>query len=90
MDETNNVVNMLKGTESTVRVLGVGWDPVADCLVYEVVINFSKKKRGVRTGPNLKVDDLPNSLPGVLTKRTVLEQVMKISDPLGLVCPFTL
>ena len=29
-------------------------------------------------------------LPDVLTKRTVLEQVMKIYDPLGLVCLFTL
>ena len=59
-------------------------------LLYEVVLNFSTKKRGVRIGPNLKVDDLPASLPDVLTKRTVLEQVMKIYDPLGLVCPFTL
>lgn len=81
---------MLKGTESNLKIFVLGWNPVTDCLLYEVLLNFSKKKRGVRTGPNLKVDDLPVSLPEVLTKRTVLEQVMKIYDPLGLVCPFTL
>ena len=59
-------------------------------MLYEVVLNFSTKKRGIRTGPNLKVDNLAASLPDVLTKRTVLEQVMKIYDPLGLVCLFTL
>jgi hypothetical protein len=93
MDNTEEItksVNMLKGTESNLRVLGLGWDPVADCLLYEVVLNFSKKRRGVRTGPNFKVDDLPSSLPEVLTKRTVLEQVMKIYDPLCLMRPFTL
>ena len=44
----------------------------------------------MRTGPDLKPIDLPKALPEILTKRTVLEQVMKIYDPLGLVCPFTL
>ena len=34
--------------------------------------------------------DLPEALPDVLTKRIVLQQVMKIYDPLGLVSPFTL
>ena len=72
------------------RVLGLGWNPVTDCMLYEVVLNFSTKKRGIRTGPNLKVDNLAASLPDVLTKQTVLEQVMKIYDPLGLVCLFTL
>lgn len=83
-------ISLLKGTESSVRVLGLAWDPEKDFISYEVTLNFSKKRRGVRTGPDLSVTDLPKALPEFLTKRTVLEQVMKIYDPLGLVCPFTL
>ena len=81
---------LLKGTDANLRVLGVGWRPKEDVIAYEVTLNFSQKKRGVRTGPNLKLIDLPEALPDVLTKLIVLQQVMKIYDPLGLVSPFTL
>ena len=81
---------MLKGTHDNLRVLGLGWNPANDTIVFEVSLNFSPKKRGVRKGPNLSETDLPSSLPNILTRRIVLEQVMKIYDPLGLICPFTL
>jgi hypothetical protein len=81
---------MLKGTNENLRVLGLGWIPKNDSIIYEVTLNFSRKKRGVRTGPNLVEADLPNALPNFLTRRVVLEQVMKIYDPLGLISPFTL
>ena len=60
--ETIKSLSLLKGTESNLRVLGLGWNPVTDCMLYEVVLNFSTKKRGIRTGPNLKVDNLAASL----------------------------
>lgn len=81
---------MLKGTDDNLRVLGVGWNPASDTIVFEVSLKFSSEKRGVRTGPNLLETDLPRALPVILTMRIVLEQVMKTYDPLGLVCPFTL
>ena len=71
-------LSLLKGTGSSVRVLGLAWDPEKDFILYEVTLNFSKKRRGVRTGPDLNATDLPKALPEFLTKRTVLEQVMKI------------
>ena len=82
--------NMLKGGEQNLRVLGLGWNPVEDTVVFEVTLNFSKKKKGIHTGPNLTKADLPQDLPLVLTRRIVLSQVMMIFDPLGFVCPYTL
>ena len=81
---------MLKGTDTNLRVLGLGWEPRSEMILHEVTLNFSKKRRGIRTDVNLREADLPMALPEILTKRTVLEQVMKIYDPLGLVSPFTL
>lgn len=81
--------NMKKGTRDTLRVLGVGWNPVQDTVVFEVTLNFSKKRKGVHTGPNLEKADVPQALPLVLTKRIVLGQVMMIYVPLGSVLPFT-
>ena len=83
-------MNMLKGTDSNLRVLGLGWNPVEHTVVFEVTLNFSKRKKGIHTGPNVKKADLPQGLPLVLTRRIVLSQVMMIFDPLGFVCPFTL
>ena len=80
----------LKGSDENLRVLGVGWRPKEDVFIFEVVLNFSQKRRGVRTGPNLMLTDLPQALPDILTKRIVLQQVMKIYDPFGLVSPFVL
>ena len=82
--------NMLKGTDSNLRVLGLGWNPVEDTVVFEVTLNFSKKKKGMYTAPNLKKAYLPQALLLVLTRKIVLGQVMMSFDPLGFVCPYTL
>ena len=82
--------NMLKGTDSNLRVLGLGWNPVEVTVVFEVTLNFSKKKKGIYTDPNVKKSDLPQGLPLVLTRTIVLSQVMMIFDPLRFVCPYTL
>ena len=42
--ETSKSLSLLKGTESNLRVLGLEWNPAIDCLLYEVVLNFSTKK----------------------------------------------
>lgn len=76
--------------EKDSRVLGVGWNTAADVMVYKVALNFSKKKKGVRTGPNLLRPEVPKLIPTILTRRIVLCQAMGIYDPMGLVCPFTL
>ena len=62
---------MLKGTDGKLRVLGVGWNPVQHTVVFAVTLNFSKKRKGVNTGPNLDKVDLPQTLPLVLIRRIV-------------------
>ena len=71
------------------KVLRVSWDPKEDCFHFEVKLNFSQKKRKVRTGPSLRKEQIPNEIPSNLTKRMILSQVNSIYDPLGLAGPFT-
>ena len=73
--------------EEPTAVLGVKWDPEEDCIQFQAILNFSPKKHGAHTQPNLVASD---PLPDVLTRRNVLKQVMSIYDPLGLLSPFTL
>ena len=94
--QSNGTSESLQGGElkeaadGCVGVLGVSWSPEEDLITFRVTLNFSKKRHGDRTGPNLERDSLPESLPSILTKRLVLQQVMMIYDPMGLVSPFTL
>jgi hypothetical protein len=81
---------MSKGTNENLRVLRLGWNLKNDSITYKVTLNFSSTKHGVRTGPNVIEADLQNALPNFLTRRVVLEQVMKIYVPLGLISPFTM
>lgn len=72
------------------RVLGVLWKPGSDVLTFEVKINFSEKKRKIRTGPDVLRADLEHQLPIILTRRIVMAQVMTIFDPQGLIAPVTI
>lgn len=86
----SEVSSELKSDGTSTRVLGVDWDSERDTIVFKPVVNFSPKRRGNRTGVNLTVEEIPESLPPTFTRRSVLEQVMSIFDPLGLLSPFTL
>ena len=56
------------------KLLGVGWDPGRDCFYFKVKINFSRKIKKIRTGPDLKIDQIPTGVPLALTKRMILSQ----------------
>ena len=71
------------------QVLGVHWTPSTDQILFKANLNFSQKKRGVYTQPDLRADQVPAAIPDILTRRIVLEQTMKIFDPLGILSPFT-
>ena len=77
-------VNQNKGEIQ--RVLGMIWDADLDIFKFDVHLNFSPKHRTLRTGPDLKLEDLTTEIP--LTKRMILSQINAIYDPLGLAGPF--
>lgn len=72
------------------QVLGVHWKPSRDVITFSTNLNFSPKKKGVYTKPNLTEAQLIQEIPEILTRRIVLEQTMKVYDPLGILCPFTI
>ena len=84
------VKTLLKGDAHETAVLGVGWRPVEDEMTQHVSLNFSPKRHGAHTQPDLKAQQVPRCLPAILTRRMVLQQVMSIFDPQGLISPFTL
>ena len=72
------------------KVLGMHWMRNTDDFRFTVRVNFSPRKRKVRTGPNLNLDQIPRELPITLSKRMILSQVNGIYDPMGLATPFTM
>ena len=72
------------------KVLGVHWIASKDVVLFKVHLNFSPKKRNVRTEPDLLPSQVPRSLPLVLTRRLVLQQVMGVFDPYGILASFML
>ena len=84
----NETLNLLAADEE--KVLGLNWDPLNDEFLFKVKLNFSKKCKKVREGPNLYRDELEDRLPIYLTRRSVYSQVNSIYDPLGIIVPFTL
>lgn len=82
--------NVSEGDKLTTKVLGVSWSPERDMISIVPALNFSSKRRGVCTKPDLLSDQAPNEIPPVLTRRTALERTMRIYDPFGFLAPFTL
>jgi hypothetical protein len=78
----------LNTSDMSMHVLGILWNPSSDKIQYNPLLNFSNKKRSKHTEPDLLVDQIPQEIPVVLTKRMVLEQVMRLYDPLGILSPF--
>ena len=71
------------------KVLGMWWNVKEDFFHFKICLNFSKKKRGLRSEPNLHKHEVVSKLPQDLTRRMVLSQVNGFFDPAGLAMAFT-
>jgi len=71
--------------EGDEKALGIGYLPEEDRLYMMTSVNFSKRKRKVRTEQDLLEEEVRLKTPNPLTRRHLLSQVAGLYDPLGLV-----
>ncbi|KAI2666736.1 Pro-Pol polyprotein [Labeo rohita] len=69
------------------KALGTGYLVEDDKLYIMASINFSKRKKKMRTGQNLLRSEVRLKTPNPLTRRHLLSQVAGLYDPTGLVTP---
>ena len=69
------------------KALGMGYDVESDELSMMTSVNFSKRKGKMRTGINLREDEIRESTPTALTRRMLLSQQAALYDPAGLAAP---
>ncbi|KAM9744581.1 uncharacterized protein ACNS7B_011726 [Menidia menidia] len=69
------------------KALGLGYIVEEDQLYVMVGINFSKRKKKMRLGQDLQLDQIRIQTPNPLTRRELLSQVSGLYDPIGLVTP---
>ena len=70
------------------KVLGTCWDTERDLLFIDCKINFSKKRKGLRTGPDLEPEKIQDLAPDQVTKRMIWRVALGQYDVLGLISPF--
>ena len=69
------------------KALGVGYHVGEDKLFLMVAVNFSTRKKKMRTELDLTMEDIEEKTPDPLTRRMLLSQVAGLYDPLGLATP---
>merc|ERR1712080_546139 len=72
------------------KVLGYLFDVNTDNLGIKFSFNLSKKKKGLRTNPDLVLSDMEKFQEATLTRRVLLSLVNGIYDPLGIASPYTI
>jgi len=69
------------------KALGLGYMVEEDKLHVMSAINFSKRKKKMRSGQDLHQGQVRDQMPNPLTRRELLSQVSGLYDPVGLVTP---
>ena len=77
--------NQMKDEDN--KALGIGYLVREDKLYMMTAVNFSRRKGKMRTGINLKEEEVREKTPIGLSRRELLSQVAGLYDPIGLVTP---
>ena len=72
------------------KVLGCLYNPREDLLGIKFVFNPSKKKKGIKTKPDLTLQDIDKFYESPQSRRSLLSLCNRIYDPLGLTSPYTI
>ena len=75
--------------ESEERVLGLRWNPESDTFSFNVVLRLKKSANSMEEAVTT-LEDLKTIPTSPLTRRTLLSNVSRIFDPIGLLCPVLL
>ena len=71
------------------RILGILYRPASDTISFQCRVNFSKRRNGARTGPDIAEEMFDDQFPDKLTRRMYTSQVATLFDPPGLCSPVT-
>lgn len=85
--KVNNIVLPNQMREDDNKALGLGYHVEEDKLHVMSSINFSRRKKKMRLGQDLLLDQVRVQTPNPLTRRDLLSQVSGLYDPIGLVTP---
>ncbi|KAF1394915.1 hypothetical protein PFLUV_G00006080 [Perca fluviatilis] len=77
--------NQMRDEEN--KALGLGYEPGSDKLRVLTSVNFSKRRGKMRTGLDLRENEIRGSTPDPLTRRMLLSQIAGFYDPIGLASP---
>ncbi|XP_047245689.1 uncharacterized protein LOC124882978 [Girardinichthys multiradiatus] len=77
--------NQLKEEDN--KALGVGYLVEEDKLYVMTSINFSKRRKRMKVGQDLREEEVKINTPNPLTRRELLSQVASLFDPIGLATP---
>merc|ERR1712163_105962 len=70
--------------------LGYIWEPTTDFMGVKLKFNPSKKKKGIKSMPDLTLSDLQSFDTLSLSKRQIVSLCNGIYDPLGIASPYTI
>ena len=72
------------------KVLGCLYNPKEDAIGIKFVFNPSKKKKGLKTKPDLTLPDIDAFYESPQSRRSLLSICNGIYNPLGLASPYTI
>ena len=71
-------------------ILGIKWDTEVDKFSVPLIVNVSKRRRGMTTGPDVTDKCIEEIEAAVITRKIALSITMSLYDPLGYICPLTI